>query len=880
MYIRKYIFRFIILLSLLFAGFTINQTDQTSRAAGAGLPPEGISAAAWEDILDQVQADVQSTAADPLLTSAVKKLSAGDGASGHSYGVSVAVSGDTAVIGAHHATVGSNAQQGAAYVYYRNTGGTDQWGLMRKLTAFDGAANDYFGVSVAISTDTVLVGAMGADIDGKNNQGAAYIYRRNAGGQDQWGLMKKIVAGDGAAYDYFGGAVAVSGWALAVGADSADISARADQGAAYVFLRNQGGMDFWGQWKKLTASDGADSDYFGGALAFSNDTLVVGAWGADIASNSGRGAAYIFRRNQAGMDEWGQAKKLVAGDGAANDHFGYSAAINAQADTIVIGANTANVGGASRGAAYVFARNQGGGDVWGQAQKLTAFDGAANDSFGHSVSINQNRILVGVSGDDSSRGAVYRFECNQGGLNQWGWVEKITAWDGASADNLGLSVSLNEQGDTAVFGAPGDESWRGAVYLYRWPGVNWQEQRKLGPGEWAHQYGLASAVSGDILVVGAYGADIGGQSVAGAAYLYARNLGGADNWGFVKRLTASDYAAFNYFGHSVAVSGDTIVIGAYGADIGGQEAPGAAYIFSRNWGGADNWGQVKKLYASDYAEQDHFGAAVAISGDIVAVGSNRANIGGQVQAGAAYVFSRNWGGMENWGQVKKLYASDYAQGNYFGSCLALDGDTLVVGAYLADVLGQDSAGAVYVFSHNWGGQDNWGQVKRLFAYDHAANDHFGQSVAISGDILLVGAPGADIGGQSGVGAAYLFYRNIGGPEFWGELKKLTARDGAVEDFFGTSVAISGDTLLVGAYAVDVGVKENAGAAYVYSRNWGGGDRWGFVSELFASDYYAYSFAGNSVTIDGSTAVVGVTGDQKAYVFYEVNTAQFLPLIVR
>lgn len=878
MLICKPILRYFLLITVLFTMINVGQPIQTSEAAQVSSPAE-ISASAWEDILRQVREDAaSSTAVNVLQTTAVKKLTAGDGVGGDSYGVSVAVSGDTAVIGAHHATVGTNTNQGAAYVYQRNAGAAEQWGLVKKLTAFDGATNDYFGVSVAISGDTIVVGAMGVDYDTRTNQGAAYIYRRNANGADQWGLMKKIVAGDGTTYDYFGSAVSVSDWALVVGADSADISGRVDQGAAYIFLRNQGGMDFWGQWKKLTASDGAASDYFGGSVALRNDTLVVGAWGAAIGSDLGQGAAYIYERNNSGIDLWGQVKKIYAEDGLANDHFGYSAAINAQADTIVIGANTANLGGVTRGAAYVFARNQDGGDVWGQVQKLTAFDGAANDLFGKSVSINQNRILVGASGDDSNRGAVYRFECNQGGLNQWGLVEKITAWDGASNDNLGLSVSLNEQADIAILGAPGDDSWRGASYLFSWQGVNWLEQRKLITDEYGNYFGISSDLSGDTLVVGAYLADISGQYNAGAAYVFRRNQGGSDNWGLVKKLHASDYGMDDYFGRSVAISGDTLVVGAYGADINGEIQAvdcGAAYVFSRNWGGPDNWGEVKQMFCK--AEYDHFGFSVSISGDIIVVGAVDTDVGGQANTGAAYVYYRNRGGMDQWGLVKTLTADDYASEARFGYSLDLFVDTLVVGADRADINGQSDAGAVYVFSHNWGGEDNWGQVKKLYEGDYA--DFFGFSVAIDGNTLIIGAPGVNTGGWFHAGAAYIHIRNLGGSENWGQLKKLIANDAAEEDLFGSSVAISGDILLVGAHGADSPQKEHAGAAYVFSRNWGGMDAWGIVRKVTSSENIASNFVGYSVAIDGSTAVVTAAGSEKAYIFYETSQIQFLPLLM-
>ena len=843
---------------------------------GAGVdaahPPQGLPAEEWAGILRQIGQAEDHLSAATLIPTQVKKLIAGDGAAGDASGISVAVSGDTVVIGTYHATVGGNLQRGAAYVYARNRGGApDHWGEVKKLTAFDGAVNDYFGIAVALSGDTVVIGASGADVGGQNNQGAAYVFARNRGGADQWGLVKKLTAGDGTAGDWFGDAVAISGGVIVVGADYADIGGRTDQGAAYVFARNQGGVpDNWGQVQKLTAGDGAAYHYFGGAVALSGDTLVVGAWGADVSGTLGQGAAYVFARNQGGADQWGQVKKLAAADGAAYDRFGYAVALDGQADAVVVGAYHASVGGVSQqGAAYIFIRNQGSSpDNWGQVKKLVASDGAANDYFGRAVAISGESVMVGAVGDEAGRGAAYLFARNQDGANAWGQVGKLTAADGAAGDNFGIAVAGNEDADTFVLGAPGDEAWKGAAYVFAYQGSNWVQQHKTAAsdGVASDWFGYSVALSGDTLVVGAEGDD----SFKGAAYVFVRNWGGADNWGQVQKLTAADGAAGDAFGCAVAISGDTVVVGAFGDD----SFKGAAYVFARNWSGADNWGQVKKLTASDGATDDRFGISVALSGDTVMVGAFLDDS----WKGAAYVFTRNQGGVpDNWGQAKKLTASDGVADDYFGYSVALSGDTLVVGA-----LGDDSGrGATYVYARNQGGADQWGQVKKLTASDGAANENFGFSVAISGDTVVVGAFRDD----SGRGATYVFARNQGSvPDNWGQVKKLTASDGATDDRFGISVALSGDTVVVGKFGDD----SFKGAAYVFARNQGGADQWGQVQKLTAADGAADDQFGSSVAIGGDIVVAGADGDDSfkgaAYVYQEGEATAgggvYLPIILR
>src|SRR6266403_1180164 len=268
-----------------------------------------------------------------------------------------------------------------------------------------------------------------------------------------------------------------------------------------------------------------------------------------------------------------------------------------------------------------------------------------------------------------------------------------------------------------------------------------------------------------------------------------------------KKLTASDAAADDRFGYSVATNGDTVVVGAYGKNWQPGMAPiskGAAYIFERNQGGTENWGQVKILTPGDAAANDQFGWSVAIDVDTVVVGAQGKNS----YAGAAYIFERNQGGAENWGQVKKLTASDPANYASFGYSVSINGDTVVVGAY------GKNPGRAYIFERNQGGAENWGQVKELTASDGIGGDQFGISVAIDGDTLVVGAWAINL--ATG-GAAYIFERNQNGVEGWGEVQKLIANDAAAHDQFGSSVGIDGDTVVVGA----VGKNSNTGAAYTF-----------------------------------------------------------------
>ncbi len=408
-----------------------------------------------------------------------------------------------------------------------------------------------------------------------------------------------------------------------------------------------------------------------------------------------------------------EAKKLTASDPAADDEFGFAAAISG--DTIVVGAWNNDGAGSDAGAAYVFERDQGGANNWGFVKKLTASDAADNDSFGKAVSIDGDRLVVGAPAtvNFSTFGAAYVFERNEGGSNNWGEKKKLLASD----------------------------AW-----------VN-------------DKFGTAVAISGTTVLVGSPRNDDSGEST-GSAYFYERNQGGTGNWGQIKKVTASDRAAGDWLGYSVGLDGNTAVIGALLAD-GGVGNPfadgGAAYVFDRDLGGANNWGERALLTPSDAAEFDEFGVSVGISGDTVIVGSNRNDDAGE-DSGSAYMFERNQGGADNWGETKKLTASNAAAGDEFGIAVAVSGDTAVVAAYRSHAAGADS-GSAYRFGRNQGGSGNWGESNTLAPSDLAAGDEFGRSVAISGDTAIVGARFEDGGPGnplSQAGAAYIFDKSTGG----------------------------------------------------------------------------------------------------------------------
>jgi hypothetical protein len=835
-------------------------------------PSAALSVEDWTAIQARL---AQAGAHAPLVTGQVAKLTADDGGIQDYLGYAVAISGDTAILGAPLDDDGEY-DSGSAYVFGRNQDGADGWGQVQKLTASDAAADDNFGWSVAISGDTVVVGAYGDD-DGGDDSGSAYVFERNQGGADNWGQVQKLTASDAAADDYFGWSVAISGDTVVVGAYGDD-DGGGGSGSAYVFERNQGGADNWGQVQKLTASDAAANDVFGRSVAISGDTVVVGApFDGDGGLLSG--SAYVFERNYDPSspgtplaDNWGQVQKLTASDAALKDMFGQSVAVSG--DTVVVGAYGDD---GYTGSAYVFGRNQDGADGWGQVQKLTVSDAAADDHFGRSVAVSGDTAVVGAPFDDDS-GSAYVFERNQGGVDNWGQVQKLTASDAAADDNFGWSVVISE--DTVVVGAYGDDDGgdaSGAAYVFARQGATWAQQQKPTAGDAAPSdvFGTSVAISDDTLVGGAPG-----DEGIGSAYLFYRNQDGADQWGQVRKKHTPALPAGADFGASVAIDVDTAVVGAPDAD--------KVYIFERNDSGADLWGHVRTLTGTIGAA---FGHAVSISGDTAVVGAPYDDDACS-NCGAAYVYERNYDPgnpgtplADNWGLRAVLTATvGPADGDQFGYSVAISGDAgaIVVGARQDAHSGKDQAGSVYVFKRNEGGADSWGLVRNLTASDSAAYDWFGHAVAISGDTFVVGAPYDD----GGTGSVYFFERNHEYGDGWGQVQKVTADDGATADWFGWSVGFSGDTVVVGAPYDDDGGNAS-GSAYLLKRNENGADSWGQVEKLIAGDAAAEDEFGWSVGVSGNTVVVGARydddggdGSGSTYVFRWSATAVYLPLVLK
>lgn len=328
----------------------------------------------------------------------------------------------------------------------------------------------------------------------------------------------------------------------------------------------------------------------------------------------------------------------------------------------------------------------------------------------------------------------------------WTLQARLSAADPKPFSNYARALAI--AGDTIVVGAAsadGAVSSSGAVYVYTRSGTTWTQSAKLSAsdGEGFSDFGLAVALAGDRIAVGAPSTFVGKENVQGAVYVYAKN-GAA--WSQEAKLIASDGAAFHNLGRAVAIDGDTIVAGAQQASGNGMPFAGAAYVFVR---GGGTWTEQAKLAAADAGFGDEFGYALAFAGDTALVGARAADVDGAVDQGAAYAFVRSGA---TWTQTAKLVATGGEAGDAFGTSVALSGDNAAIGAPGAgSINGVDlDRGAVFAFSRSGA----WSPSTRISAFDAAQGDAFGASVALDGTLAIAGSPRATVGKDMELGKAY------------------------------------------------------------------------------------------------------------------------------
>jgi hypothetical protein len=736
------------------------------------------------------------------------------------YGTDVAISESYAVIGAP-ADNDNGSMSGSAYVFRRNG---DEWVEDTKLIPSDAAAGDHFGISADICGDVIAIGASWK-ADNGTKSGAVYIYRKN--GID-WLEETKLLAPDGAAGDFFGCSVSIGNDDVIVGANSDDDRGR-NSGSAYIF--------HWdgSQWQmdaKILPDVGDKIYYFGHTVAISEEFAVVGTT-ADDDQGVNSGSVHVFEKT---AGNWLKETKLY-GDAGAWERLGW--AVDIHKNDIVVGAIGNSEVASNAGAAYFFHNSSG---QWQQQAKITIPDGQFYDNFGFDVAIYYDfAVISAYQEDDEARdgGAAYTFTRTEG---QWNQLSRIALDDAYPNDYFGRSVATC--GSYSIIGASGYDgtgynAGMAAVYTY-------QKETKVIPpgGDPYNSFGAITAMCGAYVIVGASGDNENGD-FSGAAYIY-ENVAG--EWIERCKLTASDGYPYQYFGNAVAISEQFAVVGAYLDDSSYQNA-GAVYLFQRD---DIQWNFIEKFLPPVSYYEGQFGFSLAMSDDTIVIGSNGDDERGN-WAGAAYLLTYDG---YSWSFGPKLTAFDGVAYDNFGYSTAISGDSVIVGAFADDDKGI-SSGSAYIFTRSG---DEWNLKSKITASDGAPVAHFGTSVSISGDHLVVGAPDDQTNGYSS-GAAYIFTLT---PAGWTETCKLVPQDNERNDDFGLSAAIAGETVVIGARGDD-DVGASAGAVYLFKPRSGS---WQEARKILAPDPGDHNWFGRAVSMFGNTFFSGASGS--AYIFENYN----------
>ncbi len=783
-----------------------------------------------------------------------------------SFGESVDISkdGQTIVIGAP----GTNK----VYIFDQPFGG---WHNMTE-TVHLGPSSDSFGSSVAIDNTTVIVGAPEYTNINDVKVGAAYILTKSG---DQWQVSATLTSSDAEADSKFGYAVDISGNTAVVSAPFKKVDDKDDSGKIYLFERPSSSWSDMQETKGITATDNEAYGYFGFDVAITDDTVIVGAPGKFLL----KGVGYIFTNQSEHWSAYRESRLTSSDEAIQMDTFGVCVAIS---DTIVVISSSERLHvfykeGADWHSAEsdeIYANVDGSAiDIGGDAVIIGDFTGkpGAVDNAGTVYILNKGLLLkqqenqvdvIDLDGVDPNAGDTFVYEIIGGedasdfSINNSSGVIRFKTspnfenpMDSNHDNKYVFFVQVRDDWDDSSFYPVwvqiGDERCEGIATH----STTLRQQQKDLIGSTTDQsdaFGQNIALHEETLVVGAPNNDYSGSD-SGIVYVFVYDQT-THSYKEVAKLSSLGIAPNDHFGKSVAINGNTIAVAAPDHGSGG-----AVYIFEKPSAGWSNMHETAILSATDTSANNNFGYSIAISDRIVVVGAS-----GDFVEGRAYLFEKTQQHWSNMTQTLQLTASDSVANNGFGSDVAIDGNTVVVGAGRRDVGSKSHVGALYLFVEPASGWNTWRMMRqnaRLSASDAEENDQLGSSVAIDGDTVVATATGSDINGHNDAGAVYLFQKS---GERWSDMTqtaKLTASDALENDHLGSSVAISGDTVIAGVSLDDTNGGDNAGTAYLFDKT---GSQWKNQVQtaiIGASDAVDRDFFGSDVDICGSTVVVGAPG---------------------
>lgn len=679
----------------------------------------------------------------------------------------------------------------------------------------DGFSGDNFGIASAISGNVAVIGAYGdtqiaAGVTFGISEGSAYVFERVDG---TWLLQQKLVpqpiGGDG---DNYGVSVAAVDDIIAVGAPRRTADERFEAGSVFIYGRASDGYLLR---QTLVPAPPESEQRFGAAVALGQDHLAVGVpW-------AGGGRVDLFRRDGGGDYLFERSLHPLAGDGSAR----FGAALAIEGSTLLVGAPQAGGGGA----VYVSRLVAG---AWVDAERLS-MAAVAGEELGAALALSGTLALVGAPA--AAAGSV-RVLTEAAG--QWSQQDVILPSAGVAGDRFGSAVTLDA--GRAAIAAVAALSGQGRVHLYARAGNALSEVAKvdIGADGPARRFGASLALGDGGVLIGADLDRVGPNRGQGSARWFQPGMAG---YAQTAQLDSGDGAMFDRYGTAVAVDANVALVGAYLEDTDGGADSGAAHWFERV---AGDWRYGGQIVAPDAGVEDRFGIAVDVDVDAgwMAIGAYWDMIGDNVDQGSVYIYRRDGAA---WVFDAKLTASDGRQRDYFGFALSLEGDRLLVGARGASVPSLEQ-GVAYVFERVGG---TWQEQARLDLPFENPFAYFGASVALAGDLALVGAPGATVAsGPDSAGAAFVFSVREG---LWSLLGTLQAPHPQANSGYGFSVAADAAHLLVGAFQDGFA---GQGAAFVYRSV----DRV-LDGELRAALAQPGEALGISVALGDGTALLGASG---------------------
>ena len=705
----------------------------------------------------------------------IARLTGSDSEEGDGFGTSVDISGDNIVVGAYRA--GDN--QGAVYFFEKPVSGWEDMTETAIFTASNGGTTDYFGSDVAISVDTIVVGAF--------NTPYLYLFQKSGGG---WKDTTETAIFYNSDNNKLGDAVDIlNGYIVAGGGDIDN-----DSGAVYVFHKTTTASEV----AKLTASEREYNGHFGESVDMAGDIIVVGGYYCD----DDTGAVYIFRKPAAGWTDTIETAILTASDRKNYQAFGRDVCI--YGDYIAIGVSKDDKNGDNSGAVYIFKKPASGWKDTTETAQLTASDAEVDDGLGRSVCLSNGRLFSGSTGNDDhgdNSGAVYLFEKTG---PEWTTMQETAKFVPEkylhnTYDYFGVAASMD--GEYAVITAPGYKNYQGCAYVLHFNGSDWEKIARLtaSDGKPDDYFGTDVGIYGTDIIISAKNAD-GNTNKTGAVYIFERPAGGWKDTTETLKIIASDGMQDDRFGEIVAINGEYCAVGAPGNDFISNSS-GAIYIFEKAQNGWQDTTASAKLTSTEALSYDYLGNhGLAVSGDYVIAGHYNDDYNG-MRTGSAYLFQKPAGGWKDTTETAKLIASDGQQYDKFGYHIGMHGETIVIGAPK-----NGDMGAAFIYEKPADGWKDTVQSAKLTPSDGQSGDFFGNAVDIEGGYIIIG------GGYSN--KAYIYKKPATGWVDTTETIKLSPSDGEGNEEFGNAVSVAGEKALVCAPG-DVENGNMSGAAYFF-----------------------------------------------------------------